>query len=88
MERSYGFPSNFASKQIILILHIGEIYFKGLDIPSSIPFITRGFSSHLKMMKELRLPLDFSPTLFKIINWYYIIFYIFYFRKRVDGWLR
>jgi hypothetical protein len=31
-------------------------------------------------MKELRLPLDFSPTLFKIINWYYIIS-----EKRVDG---
>jgi hypothetical protein len=24
-------------------------------------------------MKELRLPLDFSPTLFNIINWYYLI---------------
>ena len=28
-------------------------------------------------MKELRLPLDFSPTLFKIINWHYIISYTF-----------
>ena len=33
MERSYGFLSNFASKQIIFIAHIGEIYYKGLDIP-------------------------------------------------------
>jgi hypothetical protein len=27
MERSYGFPSNFASKQIFFIAHIGEIYY-------------------------------------------------------------
>ena len=46
MERSYGVPTNFASKQMIFIAHIGEIYYKGLDIPSSIPLITQGFSSH------------------------------------------
>ena len=34
MERSYGFPSNFASKQIIFMAHIGELYHKGLEIPS------------------------------------------------------
>ena len=28
MEQSYGFPSNFASKQMIFIAHIGEIYYK------------------------------------------------------------
>ena len=27
-------------KQMIFIAHIGEIYYKGLDIPSSIPLIT------------------------------------------------
>ena len=46
MERSYRFPSNFASKQIIFIAHIEELYYKELDIPSPIPLITRGFSSH------------------------------------------
>ena len=35
-------------------------------------------------MKELRLPLDFSSTLFKIINLYYSISNIFYFKK--EGW--
>jgi hypothetical protein len=30
MEPSYGLPSNFASKQISFIVHIGEIYCKGL----------------------------------------------------------
>jgi hypothetical protein len=33
MDRSYGFHSNFASKQIFSITHIGEIYYKGLDVP-------------------------------------------------------
>ena len=51
---------------------------------SSIPLITRGFSSHPYMMKELRLPLDFSSTLFKIINLDYFISNIFYFKK--EGW--
>ena len=31
MEQSYGFPSIFASKQIIFIAHTGEIYYKVLD---------------------------------------------------------
>jgi hypothetical protein len=39
MEQSYGFPSNFASKQIIFIGHIGEIYYKIL--PYSEPRILR-----------------------------------------------
>ena len=34
-------------------------------------------------MKELKLPLDISTTLFKIINWYYIISYISFFKKVV-----
>jgi hypothetical protein len=39
MVRSYGFPSNFASKQIIFIAHIGEIYYKIL--PYRVPRILR-----------------------------------------------
>jgi hypothetical protein len=39
MEQSYEFPSNFASKQIISIAHIEEIYYKELDAPSSIPLV-------------------------------------------------
>ena len=54
MERSYGFPSNFASKQIFFIMHIGEIYYKGLDLPSSILLITRGFSSHALLHRLIR----------------------------------
>ena len=42
------------------------VLYKGLDVPSSIPLINQGFSSYPEMMKELRLPLDFSPTLFTI----------------------
>ena len=64
--------------------HIRDLHYKGLDLPSSIPLITQGFSSHPYMMKELRLPLDFSSTLFKIINLYYFISNIFYFKK--EGW--
>ena len=36
MERSYGFPSNFASKQMIFIAHIGEIYYKGFVLKQSL----------------------------------------------------
>jgi hypothetical protein len=71
MERSYGFPSNYFQNKH-LIAHLRDLYYKGLDVPSSIPLITGGFSSHPYMMKELRLPLDFSSTLFKIIKLYYI----------------
>jgi len=81
MERSYGYLSNFFQKKHFLITHIRDLHYKGLDIPSSIPLITQGFSSHPYMMKELRLPLDFSSTLFKIINLYYFISNIFYFKK-------
>ena len=37
MEQSYGFPSNFASRQMIFTAHIGESYYKGLDIPFPYP---------------------------------------------------
>ena len=36
MERSYGFSSNFASKQMIFIAHIGEIYYKGFVLKQSL----------------------------------------------------
>ena len=60
------FQTFFQNKHFF-INHIRGLHYKGLDIPSSIPLITQGFSSHPYMMKELRLPLDFSSTLFKTI---------------------
>ena len=33
-------------KTYLLIDHLSELYYKGLDVPSSIPLITQGFSSH------------------------------------------
>ena len=33
-------------KTYLLIDHLPELYYKGLDVPSSIPLITQGFSSH------------------------------------------
>ena len=51
------FPSNFTSKLMIFYhAYCRNIVFKGLDVPFSIPLITRGFSSHPQIMKELRLP--------------------------------
>ena len=77
--------TTYFQNKYLLIGHLWELYYnKGLDVPSSIPLIIRGFSSHPYMMKELRLPLDFSSTLFKIFNMYYFISNIFYFKK--EGW--
>ena len=76
----YGYLSHFFWNKHFFITHVRDLHYKGLDIESSIPLITRGFSSH-SMMKELRLPLDFSWTLFKIMNLYYFISNIFHFKK-------
>ena len=68
MERSYWFPSNFASKQIIFIPHIGEIYYKGLDIPSSIPLITRGFLPNNEQIQACFYDLDQFLLAFSIFK--------------------
>ena len=31
MERSYGFPSNYFQNKYLLIAHLRELYYKGLD---------------------------------------------------------
>ena len=63
------------------ITHIRDLHYKGLDVPSTIPLITQGFSSHPYMMKELRLPLDFSSILLGLSTCITLSLDIFYFKK-------
>ena len=58
----------FFQNRHFFITHIRDLHYKRLDVPSSIPLITQGFSSYPYMMKELRLPLDFSSTLFRLLT--------------------
>ena len=52
------------------------LYFKGLDVPSSIPIITRGLYDE---RAQVAFGLLINPL--KIINLYYIISDIFYFKN-------
>ena len=56
MEQSYGFPLNFASKQIIFINHIGEIYYKGFVLKQSLKE-THSFAPSFNLRRaKLRRP--------------------------------
>ena len=56
MEWSYGFPSNYFQNKHLLIANLRDLYYKGLDVPPSIPLITWDFSSKPYMMKNLGWP--------------------------------
>ena len=74
MERSYGFLSNFASKQMIFMAHIGELYHKGL--------LPEAFHHTLKWWKSSGCLWTSHQPFLQLIR------FILWFNKRVDGGLR